>query len=239
MALQLTLGTPTFKVATGPPTGVGVTVTVTNGPEAVEDHQAFLEVSGLSAETTEVLGADKEPLKAFAVGESREVESGVQLDPGTWNMMVYLNDAQGNEVAKSGPHSVSVPGPQHHKEQFADSSKLQFTIEPTHVEKEANILVKVDYKLSSTGSVDILPGFPIMIGLTDSDGNESEQIYNIEQGVRRGAAEPKFLHVGHGQSKAGDTAKLTMTGDFGGAASKEFNFTLTWKEDGTADITPA
>jgi hypothetical protein len=238
MAIQLTLGTPTFKVAKGPPTGVGVTVTVTNGPEAVDTHQASLDLIGLAGGTPEVLGEDKEPLNAFAPGESREVESGVQLDPGTWDMYVYIKDAQGNDIARSGPHSVTVPGPQHHTEQFADSSKLQFTIEPTHVQKDANILAKVDYRLSCIGSVDILPGFPISITLKDSDGNMAAQIYQIEQGVRRGASEPKFLHVGHGESKAGDTAKLTITGDAGGAAEKEFNFTLTWKEDGTADVTP-
>ncbi len=239
MAIELTFGTPTFKVVKGPPTAVGVTVALTNGPEAVDTHQAFLEIAGISGETSEVLGEDREPLNAFAAGESREVESGVQLDPGTWDMFVYINDAQGNHVALSGPHSVTVPGPQHHREQFADSSKLQFTIEPTHVHKDANILAKVDYRLSCTGSVDILPGFPIRISLKDSDGNEAEQDYNIEQGVRRGASEHKYLHVGCGESKAGDTAKLTMIGDFGGAASKEFNFTLTWKEDGTAGVSPA
>ena len=66
-----------------------------------------------------------------------------------------------------------------------------------------------------------------------------DQLYNIEQPVKRGGSEPKFLHVGCGESKAGDTAKLKMVGDVGGAAEKEFNFTLTWKEDGTADVTPA
>jgi hypothetical protein len=30
-----------------------------------------------------------------------------------------------------------------------------------------------------------------------------------------------------------------MSGDVGGAAQKDFNFTLTWKDDGTADVTPA
>jgi hypothetical protein len=239
MAIELTLGTPTFKVVKGPPTGVDVAVTVTNGPEAVDTHQAFLEISGISGETTQALGDDKEPLNAFAAGESREVESAVQLDPGTWDMFLFVKDAQGTVVAQSGPNSVTVPGPEHHKEQFADSSKLQFTIEPTHVLKEANILAKVDYRLSCTGSVDILPGFPISISLTSSDGIVADQIYNIEQGVRRGTSEPKFLHVGCGESKAGDTAKLTMIGDIGGAAQKDFNFTLTWKEDGTADVTPA
>ena len=97
----------------------------------------------------------------------------------------------------------------------------------------------MDYRLSCTGSVDILPGFPVAITLTDSDGNIADQVYNIEQGVRRGASEPKFLHVGCGESKAGDTARLRLIGDAGGAAEKDFNFTLTWKEDGSADVTPA
>jgi hypothetical protein len=239
MAIELTLGTPAFEVTKGPPaTGVGVKVTVTNGNEAVDAHQVSLDLMGLS-EGTEILGENRQPLDAFAAGESREVATGVQLDPGTWGVFVYLNDAQGNHLAMSGPHSVTVPGPQHHSEQFADSSKLQFTIEPTHVHKDASMLAKVDYHLKCTGSVDILPGFPIAITLTDSDGNEGAQIYNIEHGVRRGGSEPKFLHVGCGDSKAGDTAKLTMTGDAGGSAAKDFHFTLTWKEDGSADVTPA
>lgn len=239
MALELTLGTPNFEVTKGPPTsGVGVTVTVTNGSEAVDANEAFLELMGLS-DASEVMGENKEPLNAFAAGESRDVGTGVQLDPGTWSMFVYVDDAQGNHVALSGPHSVTVPGPQHHSEQFADSSKLQFTIEPTHVHKEAPILAKVDYRLACTGSVDILPGFPVLIRLKDSDGNEAEQLYNIEQGVRRGASEHKYLHVGCGESKAGDTASLMMIGDAGGTAQKDFNFTVTWKEDGTADISPA
>jgi hypothetical protein len=240
MAVQLTLGTPTFQVKSHPTSGVGVTVTVTNGPEAVDANQTSLALVGLSAETSQSLGDNAEPLNAFAAGESREVGTGVQLDPGTWQLSVAIFDAQGNNVAQSDTHSVSIPGPQHHKEQFADSSQLQFTIEPTHVHKDSKILVKVDYLLSCTGSVDILPGFPVAITLNDSDGNVADQVYNIEQGVRRGASEAKFLHVGCGlDSKAGDTAKLKMVGDAGGAAEKEFNFTLTWKDDGAADVTPA
>jgi hypothetical protein len=240
MAIQLTLGTPTFEVKDHPTSGVGVKVTVTNGPEAVDAHQTSLALSGVSTETSQTLADTAEPLNAFAAGESREVGAAVQLDPGTWDIFVTIQDAQGNNVAQSDSHSVTIPGPQHHKAQFADSSQLQFTIEPTHVHKDAStILVKVDYRLSCTGSVDILPGFPVAIFLTDSDGNEAQQIYHIEQGVRRGASEPKFLHVTCGDSKAGDTAKLTMIGDQGGAAQKEFNFTLTWKEDGTANVTPA
>jgi hypothetical protein len=239
MAIQLTLGTPTFKIIGAPTSGVDMTVTITNGPEAVDAHQTSLALSGLSTETSQTVGDTAEPLNAFAPGESREVGAAVQLDPGTWQVSVAIFDAQGNNVAQSDTHSVTIPGPQHHKEQFADSSQLQFTIEPTHVHKEEPILVKVDYRLSCTGGVDILPGFPVAITLTDSDGNIADQVYNIEQAVRRGASEPKFLHVGCGESKAGDTAKLKMTGDVGGAAQKEFNFTLTWKEDGTADVTPA
>ena len=105
------------------------------------------------------------------------------------------------------------------------------------------ILQPVGLKVGDTvvagQSVDILPGFPIAIKLKDSDGNEGEQVYQIEHGVHRGASEPKFLHVTCGESKGGDTAKLTLTGDVGGTAAKEFNFTLTWKDDGTADVTPA
>jgi hypothetical protein len=240
MAVQLTLGTPTFKIIKGPPaSGVDVTVTVTNGPEAVDAHQTSLALVGVSTETSQLLGDNAEPLNAFAPGESREVGNVVQLDPGIWQVSVTIFDAQGNQVAQSDSHSVTIPGAQHHKEQFADSSQLQFTIEPTHVHKEEPTLVKVDYRLSCTGSVDILPGFPVAITLGDSDGNVADQVYNIEQGVRRGASEPKFLHVGCGESKAGDTAKLRMIGDHGGAAEKEFKFTLTWKEDGTAEVTPA
>jgi hypothetical protein len=198
-----------------------------------------LEISGFSAETSESLGANVEPLNAFGPNETREVATGGQFDAGTWQMSVTIYDAGGDALAKSDPQSVTVPGPEHHREQFADSSKLQFTIEPTHVHKDAAITAKVDYRLSCTGTVDILPGFPILIHLSDSDGNEADQLYNLEHGVRRGASEPKFLHVGCGYGKAGETAKLTMTGDLGGAAEKDFKFTLTWKDDGTADVAPA
>ena len=240
MAIELKLGTPTFTVAKGPPiSGVGMSVTVTNGAEPVEADQAFLELLGTASGQTEVMADDKMPLHAFAAHEARECSSSVQLDPGEWGMFVYINDPQGNHLDMSGPHTVTIPGPVHHSEQFADSSKLQFTIEPTHVHKDASTLAKVEYKLSCTGSVDILPGFPIAIKLKDSDGNEGEQFYQLEHGVHRGASEPKFLHVTVGESKGGDTAKLTLTGDVGGAAAKEFHFTLTWKDDGTADVTPA
>ena len=240
MAIELKLGTPNFTVLKGPPTtGVGMAVTITNGSEPVEAHQAFLELMGMSDGQNQMIGDDQEPLNAFAADESREVSSSVQLDPGEWSMFVYINDPQGNHLELSGPHSVTIPGPVHHSEQFADSSKLQFTFEPTHVHKDAANLVKVEYKLSCTGSVDILPGFPIGIELKDSDGNSGDQFYQLEHGVRRGTSEPKFLHVTCGESKAGDTAKLSLTGDVGGAAAKEFAFTLTWKDDGTADVTPA
>jgi hypothetical protein len=240
MAIDLKLGTPAFHVIKGPPApGVSVRVTVTNGPEAVDANQTLLALSASSTETSQLLGDHTEPLNAFAAGESREVGTGVQLDPGTWQMSVTIYDAQGNQLAQSDSQSVTIPGPQHHTEQFADSSQLQFTIEPSHVHQERPGLVKVDYLLSCTGSVDLLPGFPVSITLAGSDGSVADQVYNIEQGVRRGAAEPKFLHVGCGETKAGDTAQLTLTGDVGGAAAKAFNFTLTWKEDGSADVTPA
>jgi hypothetical protein len=239
MAIELTLGTPTFTTIEGPPTGVKVTVTVTNGPEAVDANQTSFGIIGTSTETSQSSGDNSQPLNAFVAGESRLIDTAVQLDPGTWQMNVIIFDASGTQVALSDTQSVTVPGPQHHKDQFADSSKLQFTIEPTRVHKDSSILAKVEYRLSCTGSVDILPGFPVTINLTDSDGNVADQDYHIEKAVRRGASEPKFLHVGCGQSKAGDTAKLKMIGDAGGAAQKEFNFTLTWKEDDTADVTSA
>src|SRR5579864_2951114 len=72
MAIDLTLGTPTFQVTKGPPTsGVGVRVTVTNGPEALDAHQTSLQLTGLSGETSEMMGDNAEPLNAFAAGESR------------------------------------------------------------------------------------------------------------------------------------------------------------------------
>jgi hypothetical protein len=239
MAIQMTLGTPTFHVLSAP-TRLQAKVAATNGPEAVDANQAFLSLTGVSTETSQELGDNSMPLHAFATDETREVAVAVQLDPGTWQVSLAIFDAQGHRVAQSDSQSVTVAGPQHHKEQFADSSQLQFTIEPTHVHKDTDATVKVDYRLSCTGSVDILPGFPVLISLAESDGNSADQIYNIEQGVRRGASEPKFLHIGCSpESKTGDTATLTMSGDVGGAAQKDFKFTLTWKDDGSADVTPA
>jgi hypothetical protein len=239
MAIDMKFGTPTVAAMDTHPTGLHAEVELNNGSEPVEAGKFTVTLLAKSADSSESQAGASTEVPALAAGESNHPKFGVQCDPGEWSVSFTLTSHDSGETISTDPQTVHIAGPTHHAQQFADSSKLQFDIEVTRVSAEGNRLVKVDYHLTNTGSVAILPGFPIDIALTDKDGRKFAQEYKIEVGVAKGASEPKFLHVEANNTAEGDTSDLVIIGDMGGLAAREFHSKLTWKGDMTADIAPS
>jgi hypothetical protein len=236
MAIDIKFGTPTFAAMDTHPTGLHGEVELTNGTAPVESGKLTVAMIAKSADSTQSQAAASTEIHALAAGEANHPKFGLQCDPGEWTVTFTLTSNDSGETISTEPQTVHIAGPQHHAQQFADSSKLQFNIEVTHVSAESTGLVKVDYRLTNTGSVAILPGFPIDIALAEKDGRKFAQEYKIEFGVAKGASEPRFLHVEANHTAEGDTSDLVIIGDMGGLAAKDFHFKLTWKGDKTADV---
>jgi hypothetical protein len=236
MPIEMKFGTPTYEPMNSHPTGLHGKVELTNGAEAVDAGKFTISMLAKSEDSSESQAGLSMDVPAQAAGEVSHPEISLQCDPGKWTVSWSLASNDTGETITTDPQTVHIEGPTHHAAQFADSSKLQFNIEVTHVTQEASGLVKVDYHLTNSGTVAILPGFPITLALSSPNGTTAGQEYKIEAGVAKGASEPKYLHVEADKKHEGDTSDLLVIGDMGGLAAKEFRFKVTWKADGTADV---
>jgi hypothetical protein len=164
----------------------------------------------------------------------------LQVDPGTWNVGVYLFDAQTvDEITRSDLQSVHVDGPQTHQAAFTENAAYSLGVQITSVEKITGNIVRVHYTVTNTGTIDVPPGLDIY-GYVDEEVShaDSNQDYHLVRGVAVGATDAHYLTL-EGETSPGSNWFTSIWVDPNGPSSAWSSATVTWDDQGHASITPA
>lgn len=226
----ISTGRPEYTVGdTGSGPGIEGALNIANGDSPIPDNQIYMSLNaqGLDGQTERVAN-DGSWLNGFAPGETRNVSQFLQADPGRWSVSLILQDVSGQTLADTDPQEITVGGAVHHAHTFQDHA-LDYTIDVQRIHARQAVIT-VEYRIHNTGSAQIPAGFPITIAYTEPEGGGSNQVYAIEVPVQAGQSGDKHLTVeGANTHAAGDTSRLWLTGDGGGAAEKTFEFAVAWE----------
>ena len=222
-------GTPKIKVV----------FDVTNtGSDRLNDGEVIIAIAASSESASETGAELTFPLVALEAGASAQHGGPLQVDPGTWYVIVFLQDAATYEVLHSSDmQTVHIAGHATHATQFTDNAAYQVAPQITSIERLSGSTVRVHYNLTNTGSVAVPPGLEV-VGYIDDEVKhvDSEQDYHLQRGVAVGPTDPHYLTL-EGLTEPGSSWRATIWIDPGGPSSAASHASVTWGDDGRPSMT--
>jgi len=235
-ALSITVAEPTLdhaQLADGT-TGLNVRYTITNtGAAAVEDGMLTPVVQAISTDSGESNAHFRgNPAGAFAAGEAQYGTMPIQLDPGTWEVIVVVRDRDGAVIATSPAATTQIAGHQGTIRSFDDSRTYSLTVKIEQVEHLGSGLFRVHYMLENTSDHELPAGMQVH---GEFGSSNSDQWYQLQSAVPARQSHSNYLTM---EAKYPSTITAMITVDPSGPSAAADAVLITIAEDGTATITP-
>jgi hypothetical protein len=170
--------------------------------------------------------------EAIAPGEEHLGDVTIQVDPGSWKVLVRVVDnVSGDMLAQSDDVNVHVDGTVAAQTAFDDSKSYALTVTITQVEHVQGPLFRVHYDLQSDR--DVPPGLPVTGKIVGQD-TRIAQTYDLTTGLSAGQPRAHFLTL---ESRVPDHVTASITVDSGGASETTASVEVDIAEDATPTIT--
>jgi len=181
---------------------------------------------GSSAEAAAYVLAGGVP--AIAPGEEHRGDCPVQLDPGSWDILVGIKDTTtGVDLGVSERVTAHVAGHVATAPTFDDAQAYTLSVTITRLEHVQGALFRIHYDLASDR--DVPAGLNVSGKLTGAEA-KSAQLYDLTTGLTAGQPRPHYLTL---EADAPSHVTASITVDPGGPSEKSDSVEVDIAADGT------